>query len=76
MPEGLEARLAREKNEALDYTRDYAPALRVQGSGYAVVELAFGAGEILFEPLQVGPVTLRSRVFASAPPVRGGSGIA
>ncbi len=53
VPESLEGPLAREKNEALDYTRHYAPSRSIQGGVDTVMQLAVGARELVGEVFQL-----------------------
>src|SRR5205814_1114490 len=54
VPEVLETALAREKNEALNYTRHHLPTLPIQTRRDLVMQLAFVARGGLGKPRQIG----------------------
>jgi hypothetical protein len=54
MPENLQRGLAREKSEAFDYTRHYAPLSRIHSRVKTVFEFAVAVGEEIGQPRQAG----------------------
>jgi hypothetical protein len=54
MPENFQRGLAREKSEAFDYTRHYAPLSPIHKGMEPVVEPSFAVGQGTGQPRQVG----------------------
>jgi hypothetical protein len=66
VPENFQRGLARQKSEALDYTRHYAPLSRIHSRVEAVFEFAIAIGEEIGQARQAGrnDLSREDRTFA------------